>query len=124
MKYFDLHCDTLVKMEENGLDFSSEKLHVNKERTKIFEEYRQVFAFFTDDALPPSDAGDRFSRTIKRLEDTENVIPYFAVEGGGVLENELDNISRIELFAPCFFSLCWNGETLLPAATSKTPKRG
>ena len=54
MKYFDLHCDTLTKLYDGLLTFDNRETHVNRSEIFSFEEYRQVFAIWSDPALHPN----------------------------------------------------------------------
>ncbi len=124
MKYFDLHCDTLSKMAESGLDFSSEELHVNAGQARLFEEYYQVFAFFTDDTRPLAGIEKKLEKAALQFPKLRNVTPFFAIEGGGVLQGDLKNLDRILPHRPCFFSLCWNGKNAFACGNMTDPNRG
>ena len=124
MKYFDLHCDTLSKMAENGLDFSSEELHVNAGQARLFEEYYQVFAFFTNDTRPLAGIEKKLEKAALQFPKLRNVTPFFAIEGGGVLQGDLKNLDRILPYRPCFFSLCWNGKNAFACGNMTDPNRG
>lgn len=123
MKYFDLHCDTLTRISEENPP-QGEELHVTEGKAKIFEEYYQVFAFFTDDTLPLSGAKQRLNRAMKDYGSQAGIHPLFAIEGGGVLEDDLKNLPEILRFRPCFFSLCWNGKNAFACGNMSDPSRG
>ena len=87
MKYFDLHCDTLTKLYDGLLTFDNRETQVNRSEIFSFEEYRQVFAIWSDPSLHPNEGFDRFCSIADNINTFK--IPLqnsiLAVEGADIL---------------------------------------
>jgi membrane dipeptidase len=72
MKFFDLHCDTIMRIIEEGLDFASDSdLHVNLNGLEASNTIVQVFACFVHDANYP---GRCFEACDKYIDSIENLV--------------------------------------------------
>ncbi len=72
MKFFDLHCDTIMRIIEEGLDFESDSdLHVNLPGLAASNTVAQVFACFVHDANYP---GRCFEACDKYIDSIENLV--------------------------------------------------
>lgn len=113
MNYFDLHCDTPYECFFKKLSFAESSLAVSGEKGSVFERWKQVFAvWIRDDAEEPyrlyRSVLDDFREKLKDKPD--NLTPYFAVEGGAVIEDDIDKLYRLKEDGIRFFTLTWNGE--------------
>lgn len=112
MKYFDLHCDTPYRMYEENLDFDSEKLSVNS-REDIFEEYYQCFAVWLNDNL--ENPFQKYKQTLKNFKEKfqisgSKIKHIFTVEGGAVLEGNIENLYLLKDDGIRALTLTWNGK--------------
>ena len=112
MRYFDLHCDTPYRMYEENLDFNSGKLSVNSAEN-IFEEYYQCFAVWLDDNLEKP--FQKYKGTIQNFKEKfeksgSKIKSVFTVEGGAVLEGNIDNLYLLKNDGIRALTLTWNGK--------------
>ncbi len=117
MKYFDLHCDTPYRMYEENLDFNSEKLSVNL-KENIFEEYYQCFAVWLNDNL--ENPFQKYRATLENFKENfkksgSKIKPFFTVEGGAVLEGNVDNLYHLKNDGIKALTLTWNGQNQIAA---------
>lgn len=68
VKIFDLHCDTISKMEERGVDFTDESLHVNLDGLKTSQTVVQVFACFVLGNRPGKECFDACNNYVDSIE--------------------------------------------------------
>lgn len=112
MKYFDLHCDTPYRMYEENLDFNSQKLSVNS-GGNIFDEYYQCFAVWIRDDL--ENPFKKYRATIENFKDKfhksdSKIKPVFTVEGGAVIEGNIENLYHLKNDGISALTLTWNGQ--------------
>ncbi|MBQ3816900.1 MAG: membrane dipeptidase [Clostridia bacterium] len=122
MKYFDLHCDTAYECYIRKVDISDLSLAVSSGYSSCFEEWKQVFAvWIKDDLKGPFEVYKKIIADIKAKLKTapKNLKPYFAIEGGAVIENDISRLSRLKSDGIRFITLTWNGENRI-AGGSKT----
>lgn len=113
LKFFDLHCDTPYVCHENGLLFDGEKTAVSPAFAECFEEWRQCFAVFVkDDKEAPFEyyksVLNDFKKKLKNVPG--NLVPYFTVEGGAVIEDDISRLSELKKDGICALTLTWNGK--------------
>ena len=124
MNYFDLHCDTPYECYFKKQDFFKNSLAVSGEKGAAFEKWRQVFAVWIRDDL---DEPYRLYKAILRdfkeklSKKTDNLTPYYSVEGGAVLEGDTDRLYVLKEDGVRILTLTWNGENRI-AGGSKTDK--
>lgn len=116
MKFFDLHCDTPYECYRQKQPFWDNTLAVSAERGGFFEEWKQVFAVWIKDDEPSPYRLYReimadFQQKLRRCPP--NLTPYFAVEGGAVIEDDLTRIAILKKDGVRFFTLTWNGKNRL-----------
>lgn len=124
MNYFDLHCDTPYECYFKNQPFIRNSLAVSAEKGAEFESWKQLFAvWIRDDIDNPfklyREILDGFKEKLK--QKNENLTPYFAVEGGAVIGNDIDLLYELKADGIRSLTLTWNGENLL-AGGSKTDK--
>lgn len=116
MRYFDLHCDTPYECYRQKQPFLENTLAVSAKRGVYFEKWKQVFAIFIRDDHPTP-----YQLYQNILADFQEklaacppcVTPYFAVEGGAVIEDDLTRIAALKRDGVRFFTLTWNGQNRL-----------
>lgn len=113
MNYFDLHCDTAYECYVTGEDFLKNSLAISGESGEVFEDWHQVFAIWIkDDSEKPFELYKKILSDIKlKLQKSpQNLIPYFSVEGGAVIEHDIERLNILKQDAVRFLTLTWNGE--------------
>ena len=124
MNYFDLHCDTPYECYFKNQDFFENNLAVSGEKGTVFENWRQVFAIWIRDGqdepytLYKAILKD-FKEKLKNKPD--NLTPYFSVEGGAVIEDDIDRLYELKKDGICALTLTRNEENRI-AGGSKTDK--
>ena len=113
MDFFDLHCDTAYKMYTTQQGFSQNNLAVAADKGEIFDKWYQTFAVWVPDE---TDNPFGFYKNVISYLKTNlcgKVNPVFAVEGGIVLENDLDRLYQLKQDGVKFLTLTWNGENAI-----------
>lgn len=124
MNYFDLHCDTPYECYFKNQLFFNNSLAVSAEKGTLFENWKQVFAVWIRDDI---DKPYKLYRAVldnfkeKLTQKSDNLTPYFAVEGGAVIGNDIDLLYELKEDGIRSITLTWNGENLI-AGGSKTDK--
>ncbi len=130
MRYFDLHCDTLVTCMEKGKSLLHNDLHVSVEKGQRFAPYIQCAAVWLPDTVRGAEAfayferhADFFERAatsgrfrvirtgadIEAMENTPGVGLMLTVEGGAAIGGKLENIERLRQRGVRMMTLTWNG---------------
>ena len=113
MNFLDLHCDTAFELYKQKLPFDNNKLSVTKNSSDCFHKWVQTFAIWiNDNAENPFVLYKNILNHIKdKLRNKPlNLMPIFAVEGGWVLENDIDRLEIIKKDGIKMLTLTWNGE--------------
>ena len=124
MNYFDLHCDTPYECYFKNQPFFRNSLAVSGEKSAKFESWKQLFAVWIRDDI---DEPFKLYRAIindfkeKLKEKSDNLTPYFAVEGGAVIGNDIDLLYELKKDGIRSLTLTWNGENPI-AGGSKSDK--
>ena len=124
MNYFDLHCDTPYECYFKNQDFFENNLAVSGEKGAVFDNWRQVFAvWIRDDLDEPYTLYKAILKDFKeKLKNKpDNLTPYFSVEGGAVIEDDIDRLYELKKDGISALTLTWNGENRI-AGGSKTDK--
>lgn len=116
MRFFDLHCDTPYKcfMEKRG--FNDSFLAVSVVGGNIFSEWKQCFAvWIKDDIVNPFEFYKSVISDFKeKLSDAPNNLkPIFTVEGGALLENDIERLYELSNDEIKVLALTWNGKNSL-----------
>ncbi len=124
MNFFDLHCDTAYELYKNKLPFKNSLLSVTPKGTESFSNWFQTFAIWiADDTPEPFSLYKNILLGIKEKLKTapENLKPIFSVEGGAVLEQDIDRLDALKEDGIKMLTLTWNGENSI-AGGSKSQK--
>lgn len=113
MNFFDLHCDTAYKCYCNNLSFNDSVLAVTPEKAACFNKWHQCFAIFIKDGTKNpfgfyKSALNNFLNELNNIPD--NLVPIFTVEGGLLIENDLDRVQTLHSDGVRALTLTWNGE--------------
>lgn len=135
----DMHCDTLVKALESGRDLwrRSDEGHLDLPRMReaglsceffavcVKEEQRfgggfqwvsQIFNAFQEEASDKEWAGleiVRDSEALGRIIDEGGIAAILSVEGGEVLEGEIENLRKLYNMGVRALTLTWNWRNAL-----------
>ena len=112
MKYFDLHCDTAYECYIKNMPLDDNCLAVSFKNGACFSNWTQTFAvWIRDDAENPFELYNKIITDCKARLKTkpDNLTPIFAVEGGAVLEKDIDRLYRLKEDGIKYLTLTWNG---------------
>lgn len=84
MKYFDLHCDTALRLYSENQPLSHNSLHISLDRLGEFEKYIQLTAIFTPPELSDSEGWEQF------LKVHSNLINETYKNGVKIIKNRRD----------------------------------
>ena len=121
----DLHCDTLYKCYENGIDLRDPDLHINVQNLSLCDHFIQTFAHFIPEHILDKWAYFcSFLKNSHRLLDLENIkvfkmvddltekrLAVLSIEGGDLFGDLTDAATRIPLLKEqgiSFFSMIYN----------------
>ncbi len=113
MDFFDLHCDTAYEMYAKKQDFLKNTLAVSAQKGEVFENWYQTFAvWLPENTKNPFNFYKAVLRNLK-AKLCGNVKPVFAVEGGTVLEEKIENLYKLKEDDIKILTLTWNGENAI-----------
>ncbi|MBO5210516.1 MAG: membrane dipeptidase [Clostridia bacterium] len=117
MRFFDLHCDTAYKMYREKQGFYKNNLAISGQKGEAFDGWRQTFAVWLPEDL--KNPFNFYKNTLSYLKANlcGNVKPIYAVEGGTVLENDVDRIYALKQDGIRLLTLTWNGENAIAGGT-------
>ena len=130
MKVFDLHCDTIARIERQGGSLVNSPYHISLERVD-FEAYAQVFALFLPDEQRGQAAVEKYeallacfrrelaqnkervaqARTGAELEtvlESGRCAAILSVEGGSALAGDISRVETLRDDGVRFLTLTWN----------------
>ncbi|MBE6543394.1 MAG: hypothetical protein E7675_03260 [Ruminococcaceae bacterium] len=115
MKYFDLHCDTLSRLYDDGLTFDNNITHINQSEVLSFKEYRQVFAIWSNPHFHPNEGFERFCNIADSIGSFN--IPQgnsiLAVEGAEILNGKIERLDMMYAKGVRLLTLMWKGRTCI-----------
>lgn len=146
MKLFDLHCDTIERMEEHGENMLTENCQLSLRYLPQVEKWCQTFAIFIPDGKRGADAMEYYERVrayfhkmldehkdivefvhnaddIKRITAAKKCAAVLSVEGAAVLGGKLENIEKLARDGVKMMTLTWNGPNEL-ASGNVDPQMG
>lgn len=130
MRYFDLHCDTLVTCLEAKKSLLKNDLHVSVEKGDRYTPYIQCAAIWLPDKVRGAaaekwfdDHADLFDREaatgaftvirdgkdIEAMENKQGTGLMLTVEGSAVLAGKLENVKHLRDRGVRMMTLTWNG---------------
>ena len=113
MNFFDLHCDTAYEMYVKNQEFSKNNLAVSAKKGEVFESWYQTFAVWL-----PENVENPFNFYKAVLNNLKaklcgNVNTVFEVEGGTVLEENIENLYKLQEDGIKMLTLTWNGQNAI-----------
>ena len=80
MKLFDLHCDTIERMEEHGENMLTENCQLSLRYLPQVEKWCQTFAIFIPDSKRGADAMEYYERVRayfhKMLDEHKDIVEF------------------------------------------------
>lgn len=113
MKYFDLHSDTAYECYKKDKQFYVNQLAVSGEQGAFLEHWKQVFAvWIRDNADNPWQLYKNIITDFKQKlkERPCNLTPFFALEGGAAIEDNIERLYTLKNDGIRLITLTWNGE--------------
>ena len=133
MRYFDLHCDTMIGCYNNNKALIKNDLHVDLIRAEYLKNYIQCFAVWIPDEFRGDAAFDYFSKVSDKFfeevkknrekiifcnemgditkSEKENLFgAILTVENGSAVAGKLENIEKMSAMGVKMLTLTWNGE--------------
>ena len=146
MKLFDLHCDTIERMEEKGENMLTDKTQLSLKYLPQIEKWCQTFAIFIPDSKRGAAAVEYYERVrayfhkmlrehsdivemvntpsdIEKITAKKKCAAILSVEGAAVLDGKLENVEKLAKDGVKMMTLTWNGENEL-ASGNKNPEMG
>lgn len=140
MKLFDLHCDTITVLEEQGKDLFANDLHVSLERAADYARFTQVFAVFIPDTLRGAAAVTYFDRVhafyeAQMQKHGDIISPYpsqkdtrvksiLAVEGGAAAAGTIEGLRHLFDCGVRLMTLTWNAQNEIASGCWAEPDLG
>ncbi len=116
MNFFDLHCDTAFELLKQKTTLQNSDLTVNFQDGKCFENWYQTFAIWINDTC--ENPFKLYQKTLLNLQENlkskpSNLTQIFSVEGGRIIENDLERLDILKKDKIKFLTLTWNGENAI-----------
>lgn len=133
MRYFDLHCDTMLTCQHHNIPLKENDLHVSMKKAEPMEHFTQCYAVFLHDSLRGAKAVECFNNVADRLtyevEQNRDVLMFCAqpgdlaklprhgailtVESAAALGGDIENIKDWVRRGVKMCTLTWSGENEL-----------
>lgn len=136
MRYFDLHCDTMLTCQHKNIPLRDNDLHISMKKAEAIDNFVQCYAVFLHDSLRGAEAVDCFDRVADRLrkeiEENSDVLSFcrapgdleklpaggrhgaiLTVESAAALGGSLDNLEDWKRRGVKMCTLTWSGENEL-----------
>ncbi len=111
--YFDLHCDTPYECYNKNIAFDNVSLAVNGKNNNLFGIHKQCFAvWIRDDADRPFELYKSILNNFKSkfaLSDS-SIFPIYTVEGGAVIQDDVERLFELKNDGIKMLGLTWNGK--------------
>ncbi|MDR1630399.1 MAG: membrane dipeptidase [Oscillospiraceae bacterium] len=140
MKLFDLHCDTITVLEEQGKQLFANDLQVSLERAADYDAFAQIFAVFIPDTLRGQAAVAYFDRVHafyeKQMQKNSDLIfSYFdskdtkmkailSVEGGAAAAGTIEGLRHLSDCDVRLMTLTWNAQNEIASGCWAEPDTG
>jgi len=136
MQLFDLHCDTIGKLQQQEADFFCKETMVSINELSRLERYCQAIAIFVPDRYRGQAAEDFFDsrygyfkqlmernrqqvEQVWTMDDVDRICgqgklaAMLTVEGAACLNGKLENVKKLHDCGVKIMTLTWNGENEL-----------
>lgn len=136
MRYFDLHCDTILGCLRGDVPLAENEMHINLKKAEPIDAYVQCFAVFIPDKFRGEEAFQLFCRAADRLdleiernaerlsrcrkpgdlaavEKEKKHGAVLTIESGAALGGDLSHVEELKRRGVQMCTLTWNGENEL-----------
>lgn len=136
MKYFDLHCDTILGCLYKDIPLAENEMHINMKKSADIDTYVQCYAVFIPDKFRREEAFELFCKAADRLDeeikkngqllsrcrqsgDLDRVEAerkhgaVLTIESGAALGGKLENVRELRRRGVRMCTLTWSGENEL-----------
>lgn len=124
MRYFDLHCDTAYEVYRNSEGHTSGSMHISLDRTKIFSDYIQIAAIWSEYALSDEAAWIQYQKIRARFvrefpcctrppDKTGGASFILSVEDARILAGDLSRLTTLYEDGVRTLTLMWKGSTCI-----------
>ena len=141
MRYFDLHCDTLVACLDQNKSLIDNDLHVSVKKGDRFAPYVQCAAVWLPDSVRGAAALQYFDRhaayfrkmaetgaftvletweDLEKLGNKQGTAFILTVEGGSAVAGDLKNIHHLRENGVRVMTLTWNGSNEIGSGVDST----
>ena len=145
MRYFDLHCDTLVACLDQNKSLIDNDLHVSVKKGDRFAPYVQCAAVWLPDSVRGAAALQYFDRhaayfrkmaetgaftvletgeDLEKLGNKQGTAFILTVEGGSAVAGDLKNIHHLRENGVRVMTLTWNGSNEIGSGVMSGDKFG
>lgn len=130
MRLFDLHCDTLYRAVTENTTLNNNSFNVTIDKGTRYAQWCQCFAIWIPDDIRGENAINLFDRAYLKITDellNKNIAfcktrkelkdniegkkhcALLTVEGGAVLNNDINNLYKLKKCGVRMMTLTWNG---------------
>lgn len=133
MNFFDLHSDTVTTAYEKKKSLFDGELHINAEKGRYIDCYKQCFALWIDDKLKGESAFS-FCKKVLDFFDSEmlnirrkgitNLTPVLTIENGSAIMGDIEKLPYFAKRGVRMITLTWNGENELGYGVGTNSEKG
>lgn len=132
MKYFDLHCDTALRMLHEKKELLENSFHISLNRADYLDSYAQIMAIWTPQTINDADGYKRFFDIVRNLKNevsinsekvglattyaqikdllaSNKMAMILSVEDARILENNISRLDSLYESGVRFLTLNWAG---------------
>ena len=133
MRYFDLHCDTMLTCQYKNIPLRDNELHISMKKAEAIDTFVQCYAVFLHDSLRGEKAVECFDqvadRLVQEVEENRDVLTLcqnpgdlqalsrhgaiLTVESAAALGGDLKNLEDWKKRGVKMCTLTWSGENEL-----------
>ena len=133
MRYFDLHCDTMLTCQYKNIPLRDNELHISMKKAEAIDAFVQCYAVFLHDSLRGEKAVECFDqvadRLVQEVEENRDVLTLcqkpgdlqslsrhgaiLTVESAAALGGDLKNLEDWKKRGVKMCTLTWSGENEL-----------
>jgi len=127
MKYFDLHCDSLLCAYSSKQPLMSNNLHVSLDKAEKYEQYTQLLAIYSRPAETDEESWQKCVNVceyLKTLELPSNFRGILAIECGKLLANKIERVDELYNMGIRFMTMVWGSHTCIGGAHNDPEGRG
>lgn len=122
MRFFDLHCDTVLEIVRQNKSFYNNSLHIDLNKIQKIDEYIQFMAFFIPNNSDKETIMEYFEKGSRLINELDNKKVKFiaSIENSTALMNNVENLELYKKYNIKMASLTWNKDNELGSGTYGT----